>query len=93
MRGKVEACEYTTSDVCQCNRTIDVNFTYHIMRDVLLGEIYNADIRREMHGIDRILQQPANDVIAIHGALITSILLSWHIYDFLGIYINFLAYT
>ena len=65
VRGKAETCEYTTSVECQCNRTIDVNFTDHIMRDVLLAGIYDADIRREMYGIDRILQQPVNDVIAM----------------------------
>ena len=35
------------------------------MRDVLLAGIYDADIRREMYGIDQILQQPVNDVIAM----------------------------
>ena len=35
------------------------------MRDVLLAGIYDADIRREMYGIDQILQQPVNAVIAI----------------------------
>jgi len=42
----------------------NVNFTDHIMRDVLLAGIYDADIRREMYGIDRILEHPINDVIA-----------------------------
>ena len=55
MRGKVEACEYTTSDVCQCNRTIDVNFTDHIKRNVLLARIYDADIRRETIADDTLL--------------------------------------
>ena len=65
VRGKAETCEYTISVECQCSRTNDVNFTDHIMRDVLLAGIYDADIRREMFGIDQILQQPVNDVIAI----------------------------
>ena len=35
------------------------------MHDVLLAGIYDADIRREMYGIDKILQQPVNDVISL----------------------------
>ena len=65
VRGKAETCEYVTSVECSCRRTLDVNFTDHIMRDVLLAGIYDADIRREMYGIDQILQQPVNDVIAM----------------------------
>ena len=42
VRGKAETCEYTTSVKCQCSRTNDVNFTDHIMRDVLLAGIYDA---------------------------------------------------
>ena len=42
-----------------------MNFTDHIMRDVLLAGIYDADIRREMYGTDKILQQPVNDVISL----------------------------
>ena len=45
VRGKAETCEYTTSVECQYNRTIDVNFTDHIMQDVLLARIYDVDIR------------------------------------------------
>ena len=64
VRGKAETCEYETSVVCQCNRVNAVNFTDHIMRDVLLAGIYDADIRREMYGIDKILEQSINDVIS-----------------------------
>jgi len=42
-----------------------VNFTDHIIRDVLLAGIYDADIRREMYGIDNILQKSVNEVIAM----------------------------
>ena len=65
VRGKAETCDYTTKVRCECTKEIDVNFTDHIMRDVLLAGIYDADIRREMYGIDRILTQPINDVIAM----------------------------
>ena len=64
VRGKAETCEYETSVLCQCTKVNNVNFTDHIMRDVLLAGIYDADIRREMYGIDRILEHPINDVIA-----------------------------
>jgi len=66
VRGKAETCEYTIDVTCgPCNRTSNVNFTDHIMRDVLLAGIYDADIRREMYGIDNILQKSVNEVIAL----------------------------
>lgn len=65
VRGKAETCEYETSATCECGSVTSVNFTDHIMRDVLLAGIYDADIRREMYGIDKILQQPVNDVISL----------------------------
>ena len=65
VRGKAETCKYETRVVCQCTKVNVVDFTDHIMRDVLLAGIYDADIRREMYGIDKILEQPINEVIAI----------------------------
>ena len=66
VRGKAETCEYTIDVTCgPCNRTSNVNFTDHIMRDVLLAGIYDADIRREMYGFDNILQKSVNEVIAL----------------------------
>ena len=43
----------------------DVNFTDHIMEDVLLAGIDDVDIKREMYGIDGIHQQPVSNVIAM----------------------------
>lgn len=65
VRGKAETCEYKVRFECLCKTTSDVDFTDHILRDVLLAGIYDADIRREMYGIDGILQQPINTVIAM----------------------------
>ena len=65
VRGKAETCEYEIQTACECGKVTNVNFTDHIMRDVLLAGIYDADIRREMYGIDKILQQPVNDVISL----------------------------
>ena len=64
VRGKAETCEYETSVVCQCNRVNAVNFTDHIMRDVLLVRIYDADTRRKVYWIDKILEQSINYVIS-----------------------------
>ena len=52
VRGKAETCEYVTRVKCQCDTINEVNFTDHIMRDVLLAGIYDPDIRGDMYGID-----------------------------------------
>lgn len=67
VRGKAETCEYKVDIKCSsdtCDTINNVNFTDHIMRDVLLAGIYDADIRREMYGVDKILEQSINEVIA-----------------------------
>ena len=68
VRGKAETCEYYTSFTCQkatCTHVNNVDFTDHIMRDVLLAGIYDADIRREMYGVESILTQSINTVISM----------------------------
>ena len=42
-----------------------MDYTDHIIRDVLINGIYDSDIRRETLGIPDILTKPVNDVIAI----------------------------
>ncbi|XP_077359925.1 uncharacterized protein LOC144005545 [Festucalex cinctus] len=61
VRGKAETCAYAT--VCECGR--DVDFTDHIIRDVLINGIYDSDIRRATLGISDVLRKPVNDVIAL----------------------------
>ena len=68
VRGKAEICEYEAEAQCSkagCTQINRINFADHIMRDVLLAGIYDADIRREMYGIDKILEQPINQVISM----------------------------
>ena len=52
VRGKAETCTY--SAVCECGKTVD--YTDHIIRDVLLNGIHDSDIRREVLGIPDILK-------------------------------------
>jgi hypothetical protein len=65
VRGKAETCTYTTVCTCECGETTDVDFTDHMIRDVLVAGIYDSDIRREVLSIDGIIGKPINDVIAI----------------------------
>lgn len=50
LRGKAEAC---TNTVCECGKTVD--YTSHIIRDVLINGIHDSDIRRDI----------VNDVLAL----------------------------
>ena len=61
VRGKAETCAYTA--VCECGKNVD--YTDHIIRDVLINGIYDSDIRRETLGIPDILTKPVNDVVAV----------------------------
>ncbi|XP_048585059.1 uncharacterized protein LOC125567965 [Nematostella vectensis] len=59
--GKAETCEFEAG--CECGRNLD--YTDHIIRDVLLNGINDPDTRREVLGTKNILKTPVNDVIAL----------------------------
>ena len=44
VRGKAETCAFTTE--CECGKSVD--YTDHVIRDVLLNGISHSDIRREV---------------------------------------------
>ena len=58
--GKAGTCEFTT---CECGKNID--YTDHVICDILLNGIGDTDIRRKLLGTSNILKQPVNDVIAL----------------------------
>ena len=59
--GKAETCSYTAS--CTCGASVD--YTDHVIRDVILNGLYDTDIRREVLGIAGILETPINEIIAL----------------------------
>ena len=61
VRGKAETCSYTAS--CTCGASVD--YTDHVIRDVILNGLYDTDIRREVLGIAGILETPINEIIAL----------------------------
>ncbi|XP_068678617.1 uncharacterized protein [Montipora foliosa] len=61
VRGKAETCAFSTQ--CECGKNID--YTDHVIRDVLLNGISDPDIRLEVLGTKTVLQTPVNDVIAL----------------------------
>ena len=65
VRGKAETCGYVTSSRCQCGQSNSVDYTEHIMRDVLVAGIYDAEIRRDILGIESILDKSINDVVGL----------------------------
>ncbi|KAL9972701.1 hypothetical protein ACROYT_G019061 [Oculina patagonica] len=61
VRGKAETCAFATK--CECGKNVD--YTDHVIRDVLLSGIFDPDIRREILGNKDVLKTPVNDVIAL----------------------------
>ena len=61
VRGKAETCAFTTK--CECTRT--VNYTDHMIRDVLIHGIADSGIRCEVLGVSDILDTAVNKVIAL----------------------------
>ncbi|XP_078377784.1 uncharacterized protein LOC144660939 [Oculina patagonica] len=61
VRGKAETCAFATK--CECGKNVD--YTDHVIRDVLLSGIFDPDIRREILGTKDVLKTPVNEVIAL----------------------------
>ena len=61
VRGKAETCAFRAS--CTCGLAVD--YTDDVIRDVIINGLYDADIRREVLGIEKIVEKPVNDVIAL----------------------------
>ena len=61
VRGKAETCDFIAA--CECRNNVD--YTSHVIRDVLLSGISDPDIRREVLGTSGILKKAVNDVIAL----------------------------
>jgi len=61
VRGKAETCSFSTA--CTCG--LDVDYTDHVIRDVLLSGMVDPDIRRDVLGIQNLLSLPINDIVAL----------------------------
>ena len=61
VRGKAETCAFTMK--CKCTKI--VNYTDHMIRDVLLHGIFDIYIRREVLGVSDILETAVNKVISL----------------------------
>ena len=65
VRGKAETCAFVTRIVCGCGTTNNVDYTENIMHDVLVTGIYDMEIRRDMLGVEGVIDRPTNEVIAL----------------------------
>ena len=61
VRGKADTCAFNAT--CKCGKNVD--YTDHVIRDVLLNDLSDFDIRREVLWTKDILTKPINDVIAL----------------------------
>ena len=65
VRGKAETCDFVALNSCVCGVSNKVDYTDHIMRDVLVAGIYDAEIRRDILGVEGITEKPINEVISL----------------------------
>ena len=65
VRGKAETCEFFARMNCVCGQLNRLDYTDHMMRDVLVAGIYDAEIRREILGVEGIIDRPINDVVSL----------------------------
>ncbi len=61
VRGKAEACSFGAK--CECGKNVD--YTDHVIRDILINGIADSDIRLEILGTADILQHNINDLTGI----------------------------
>ena len=63
VRGKAEACAFAAE--CECGKRVD--YTDHIIRDVLLNGLSDPDIHRKVLATPDIFKKPINDVVAFEA--------------------------
>ena len=56
---------FFTQSLCNCGITNRVDYTDNIIRDVLIAGIYDIEIRRDILGIDGIIDKSVNDVVSL----------------------------
>ena len=56
---------FTNSDCKTCNVINRINYTDHMMQDVRIAWIYDADIRREVLEVKEIVDRSVNEIISI----------------------------
>ena len=64
VQGKAETCAFTTTVKCQCDKTVQVDYTTESVRDVLLAGIADLDIRREALSNIKSQTMSINEVIS-----------------------------
>ena len=65
VRGKGETCGFITKSACNCGRSNLVDFTSHIVCDVLIAGVYDPDIQRDLLGVEGVVEKQINEVISL----------------------------
>ena len=65
IRGKVDTCNFSTNNVCSCGISSKVDYTDHMMRDILIVGIYNTEIRCDILRVEGITEKSINEVTSL----------------------------
>ena len=65
VQRKAKTCGFVAQHLCNCGLTNSVDYKENIIRDVLVAGLYDTEIRRDMLGIEGLIDKPTNEVIAL----------------------------
>ena len=60
-------CNFSTNNVCSCGISSKVDYTDHMMWDVLIAGIYDTEIRRDILRVEGITEKSINEVTSLVG--------------------------
>ena len=64
VQGKARTCNLVTTGQCDCGKSVSINYTQEVVKDVVMAGIADAEVQTSVLEIDGIEEQPLNEIIS-----------------------------
>ena len=64
VQGKARTCNLVTTGRCECGKSVTVNYTQEVVKDVVMAGIADVEVQTSVLEIDGIEDQPLNEIIS-----------------------------
>ena len=65
VKGKARTCGFVVVGKCACQKSVSIDYTQEVIKDVLLAGISDTEIQTSVVEMDEIEKYPPNEIIAI----------------------------
>ena len=64
VQGKARTCNFVTDGECDCGKSVTVNYTQEVVKDVVMAGIADAEVQTSVLEIDGIEDQSLNEIVS-----------------------------